>query len=489
MALHPDFPHSPHAILAPDLRWFPADEVLRDTTMDKLMPPLVADLRRKVKEFRDSGYVGASDTSRSLLNWWFKESHLLPGADGSMEHFEYYFAQREAIETIVYLYDVVGAKDKYDLMRFDNSGVVSTRMFDETWRRYVIKMATGSGKTKVMSLALAWSFYHKLYEPESELSRNFLVIAPNIIVLDRLYRDFQGLRIFFTDPVIPGNGFDGRNWQDDFQLTLHKQDEVRVTRQTGNIFLTNIHRVYSGEDIPPSFDDENTMDYFLGKRPTGATTDSSVDLGMIVRDIDELMVMNDEAHHIHDPRMAWFKSIEDIHNRLLQKGGSLSLQVDVTATPKHNNGAIFVQTVADYPLVEAISQNVVKHPVLPDAPSRSKLQERQSAKFTEKYADYLDLGVIEWRKADKEHRKLGKKAILFVMTDDTKNCDEVAEFLETRYPDLKDGVLTIHTKQNGEISEASSGRAKDELEKLRKQANEIDDPATPVQGNCLGPWC
>ena len=61
---------------------------------------------------------------------------------------------------------------------------------------------------------------------------------------------------------------------------------------------------------------------------------------MIVRDIDELMVLNDEAHHIHDSRLAWFKSIEDIHNRLLQKGGSLSLQVDVTATPKHNIGAI-----------------------------------------------------------------------------------------------------------------------------------------------------
>lgn len=481
MALHPDFPHSPHAILDPEFRWFPADEALRDTTMDKLMPPLVAELRRKVREFRDSGYAGASGTSRSLLNWWFKKTHLLPVAGNSMENFEYYFAQREAIETIVYLYDVVGAKDKYDLMRFDSSSLVSAGMFDETWRRYATKMATGSGKTKVMSLVLAWSFYHKLYESTSELSRNFLVIAPNIIVLDRLYRDFQGLRIFFTDPVIPKNGFDGRNWQDDFQLTLHKQDEVRVTRQTGNIFLTNIHRVYSSEDIPPSFDDENTMDYFLGKRPTGATTDSSVDLGMIVRDIDELMVLNDEAHHIHDPRMAWFQSIQDIHNRLLQKGGGLSLQVDVTATPKHNNGAIFVQTVADYPLVEAISQNVVKHPVLPDAPSRSKLQERQSAKFTEKYADYLDLGVMEWRKADEEHRKLGKKAILFVMTDDTRNCDEVAQYLENRYPELQGGVLKIHTKQNGEISEAASGKAKDELEKLRKQANEIDDPASPYK--------
>ena len=82
MALHPDFPDSPYAVLDPAIRWSPADEALREMTMDKLMPPLVAKLRRKVKEFRDSGYVGATDTSRSLLNWWFKEPHLLPQADG-----------------------------------------------------------------------------------------------------------------------------------------------------------------------------------------------------------------------------------------------------------------------------------------------------------------------------------------------------------------------------------------------------------------------
>ncbi|MBT7178202.1 MAG: DEAD/DEAH box helicase family protein [Nitrospina sp.] len=481
MALHKDFPDSPHAILDPGIRWFPADEALRETSMEKLMPPLVSQLRKKVKVFRDSGYVGAADTSKSLLNWWFNTPHLLPEAGGAMAEFQYYFAQREALETVIYLYDVVGVQDKYDLMRFDSSGVVSAGMFDETWRRFVVKMATGTGKTKVMSLVLAWSFYHKLYEPESDLARNFLVIAPNIIVLDRIYKDFQGLRIFFEDPVIPDNGVDGRNWRDDFQLTLHLQDEVRITRPVGNIFLTNIHRVYAGNDIPVSPDDEDTMDYFLGKRPTGATTDSKVDLGMIVRDIDELMVMNDEAHHIHDPRMAWFKSIEDIHNRLKQKGAALSLQVDTTATPKHNNGAIFVQTIADYPLVEAISQNVVKHPVLPDAPSRAKLAERQSAKFTEKYTDYIHLGVIEWRKAYAEHEKMGKKAILFVMTDDTRNCDDVAEYLEGNYPDLKDAVLVIHTKKNGEISESTSGKTKEELVKLREQANTIDDLDSPYK--------
>jgi type III restriction enzyme len=489
MALHPSFPESPYATLDPAIRWFPADEALRESSSEKLMPPLVPQLRKKVKEWRDSGYMGATDTSKSLLNYWFNTPHLLPQTDlsaghagGTMAEFQYYFAQREALETIIYLYDVVGVKDKYDLMRFDGSGAVSAGMFDETWRRFVVKMATGTGKTKVLSLVLAWSFYHKLYEPESQLARNFLVIAPNIIVLDRIYKDFQGLRIFLKDdPVLPDNGVDGRNWRDDFQLTLHVQDEVRITRPTGNIFLTNIHRVYAGDDIPASPDDEDTMDYFLGRRPSGATTDSKVDLGMIVRDIDELVVLNDEAHHIHDPRMAWFKSIEDIHNRLKQKGSALSLQVDVTATPKHNNGAIFVQTIADYPLVEAIKQNVVKHPVLPDAPSRAKLVERQSAKYTEKYTDYIHLGVIEWRKAYAEHQKMGKKAILFVMTDDTRNCDDVAEYLEGHYPDLKDAVLVIHTKSNGEISESTSGKSKEELDTLREQANAIDGQESPYK--------
>ena len=482
MALHPDFPASPFEILDPAVRWFPADETLRETGADKLMPPLVPELRKKVKEWRDSGYVGATETSKSLLTWWFETDHLMPQADGSISEFRYYFAQREALETIVYLYDVVGAKDKFDLMRFDSSGKVSASFFDETWRRYVIKMATGSGKTKVLSLVLAWSFFHKLYEEDSQLSRNFLVIAPNIIVLDRINKDFQGLRIFLKDdPTIPDNGIGGREWRDDFQLTLHLQDEVHVTHPTGNIFLTNIHRVHSGSDIQASADDVDSMDYFLGIRPTGATNDSKVDLGKIVRDIDELMVLNDEAHHIHDAGMAWFKSIEDIHNRLLQKGGALSMQVDVTATPKHTNGAIFVQTIADYPLVEAISQNVVKHPVLPDAASRAKLIEHQSSKFTEKYEDYLNLGVIEWRKSYEEHEKMGKKSILFVMTDDTRNCDEVSEFLQNRYSDLKGAVLAIHTKKNGEISESASGKDKEEMDLLREQANSIDSLESPYK--------
>jgi type III restriction enzyme len=477
MALHPDFPRSPYETLLPEVRWFPAAEELRGTAYEKLLPPLVAKVREAVKGWRDSGYAGASATSRALLEWWFETDQLVDHADGTQTQFQYYFAQREAVESVIWLYEVRGARDKFDLLRFDASGAVSSNMFDEDWPRFVIKMATGAGKTKVLSLLIAWCYFHKLYEAGSDLARNFLVIAPNIIVLDRLRADFDGLRIFFNDPVLPDNGFAGQNWRDDFQIALHIQDDVRIARPTGNIFLTNIHRVYLGEAPSPSLEDDDLRDYFLspfGEKPVGKTTDSNVDLGEIVREIDELAVFNDEAHHIHDSRLAWFKCIQDIHYQLIQKDLKLAIQIDVTATPRHDNGAIFVQTVSDYPLVEAIAQNVVKHPVLPDAASRAKLAEHKSPLITEKYADYLQLGVEEWRKSYAEHEVLGKKAVLFVMVDDTRNCDEVGAYLEKICPELEGAVLVIHTKANGEISEASSGKSKDELEALRKQSNEID---------------
>lgn len=484
MSLHPDFPTSPYAPLIPDQRWFPADEALRDTAYEKLLPPLVAKVREEVFAWRGIEYAGASTTSAALLRHWFESEHLVENADGSLSPFRYYFAQREAVETVIWLFEVRRARDKYDLLRFDASGAVSSGMFDEDWPRYVLKMATGAGKTKVLSLLIAWSFFHKLYETDSALSRNFLVIAPNIIVLDRLRADFDGLRIFFNDPILPGNGHEGRNWRDDFQLTLHIQDDVRVVRDTGNLFLTNIHRVFLGDVADPSLEDDDLRDYFLapfGPKPVGKTTDSKTDLGEIVREVEELAVFNDEAHHIHNPKMAWFKSIQDIHHKMLQKDRRLALQVDVTATPRHDNGAIFVQTVSDYPLVEAIHQNVVKHPVLPDAASRAKLQDRKSALFTEKYTDYLGLGIEEWKKSAAEHRQFGKKAVLFVMVDDTRNCDDVGAYLEKICPELQGGVLVIHTKNNGEISETASGKKKEELELLRKQSNEIDSWKSPYK--------
>jgi len=483
MPLNITFSTNPYDILSADDRWYPDSDQQKLFKAEKFrfLPPLVYKIRQEVAHWRENGYKGASKTSQALLHYWFSR-HDKRRKDRGEEfpsEFCYYFAQREAVESVIYLYEVKKVQDKYDLMKFDSTGLVSGAMFAEQWLRFVLKLATGAGKTKVISLIIAWSYFHKTYEEDSTLSRNILLIAPNIIVLDRLRNDFDGLRIFREDPIIPENGEYDRQWRSDFNMVLHIQDEVAVSRNTGNLFLTNIHRVYEGNDVIPSFEDIDTADYFLGKRGVSNTTDSVLDLTEILKDIDELIVINDEAHHVHDENMAWFKSIENIHNRLCQKDKKLSLQIDLTATPRHDNGSIFVQTICDYPLAEAIWQDVVKHPVMPDDASRAKLQEKQTIKYAERYSDYIQLGIEEWRKSYKINEQVGKKSIIFIMTDDTKACDDVARYLEDNYPDLRGKVLTIHTNKNGEISENDSKKNKEELDLLRKQANEIDSWENP----------
>ena len=467
----------PFKILSPHERWAPTQSQMDafQNAYEKLLPPLVYKIRLAVAKWRDENYAGASDTTKSLLNFWFNQEHLI-----GQTKFSFFFSQREAIESIVYLYEIANAKDKYELMKFDSSGRISTGMFDENWTRYVVKMATGAGKTKVMGLTLVWSYFHKLYEADSTLSKDFLVIAPNIIVLNRLRKDFDGLKMFFDEPFIPDNGFDDKDWKNDFQLTLHIQDDLKPITESGNIFLTNIHRVFFNEEPEQSF--ETT---FLGVKPKpDADTSKGLDLGKILRSdkIKNLVVLNDEAHHIHDSSLAWFKSIEDINNKLkLKTGNGISLQADYTATPRHNNGAIFVQTICDYPLVEAIKHNVVKSPVLPDEASRQKIQEKDSNDFVERYRDYIHLGYLEWEQ-QYEELKNHKTPILFIMTMNTKEADQAAAFLEANYPKMKNSVLTIHTNTSGEIKEsASSKKDKEELEKLRKAADDIDKDHSPYK--------
>ena len=470
--MHPNFSRDPHAILDPSVRWVPGEELFSEAGFATLLPPLVHRIRQGVKAWRDSKYSGATETTKALLRYWFETGHAIPTSDG-MASFQYYFAQREAVESAIWLYEVEHAHDPYTMLKYDASGRVSQQMFRQDWTRYVMKLATGSGKTKVMSLLIAWSYFNKRYEAENDLSTNFLLIAPNIIVLDRLRKDFDKLAIFFDDPVVPENGYEGQNWKDDFQLSLHIQDEIGAISETGNLFLSNIHRVFDS-NTKYTIEDDDTTNYFFGPRPTGKTNDSRMDLGIIVRDIPDLVVLNDEAHHIHDEELAWSKSLRDISNNLKLKGSKLSVQLDFTATPKHNDGGIFVETICDYPLVEAIAQGIVKTPVLPDEASRAKLTERQSSDYVERYRDYIHLGVLEWRKSYKELQQAGKKPILFVMTINTTDCDAVGKYLNDTYPDLADAVLVIHTKKNGEISESASGKSKEELDYLRKQSTEID---------------
>ena len=292
-------------------------------------------------------------------------------------------------------------------------------------------------------------------------------------------KDLEELKMLFKEPFIPMDGFKDRDWYLDFQFTYHFQDELKTLAEHGNVFLTNVHRIFLNDDKK----EEDDATQWLGIKPKpDADTSKGLDLGKILRGgtIKDLVILNDEAHHIHDPSLAWFKSIKDIHERLKKENGiGLSLQTDFTATPKNSAGGIFPQTVSDYPLVEAIKQGVVKTPVLPDDESRKKLIEKPSDDFIERYEDFLDLGYTEW---EKQFNNLSptKTPILFVMSADTKDAEKIAKYLDMK-PLLKDKVLTIHTNNNGELKEGTTKKDKEELKKLRKAANDIDSEKSPYR--------
>jgi len=182
--------------------------------------PIAQNIRRFVKYWRGSDYPGASDTTRELLHHWFDEEHILQKGSGEGEGeveqypFRYYFCQREAIESFIYLYEVRGIKSLSSLTaEFFNDDAYDAALGvnpkDDCWPKYAFKMATGSGKTKVMSLAIVWSYFHSLYEDGSPLARDFLIIAPNITVFERLKEDFGDGKVFDSDPLIPA-GLEGR---------------------------------------------------------------------------------------------------------------------------------------------------------------------------------------------------------------------------------------------------------------------------------------
>ena len=163
MPLGAGFPLSPYEVIRPEDRWYPGSAELDEQSVSSLIPPLVADIRSGVAQWRDAGYPNISATSSALLRHWFGAANQLNSAAPGSADFQYYFAQREAVETVIWLYEAEKARDPYSLLRYDGSGAVSAGMFAEHWTRYVCKLATGSGKTKVLALLIAWSYFHKRY--------------------------------------------------------------------------------------------------------------------------------------------------------------------------------------------------------------------------------------------------------------------------------------------------------------------------------------
>ncbi|MCC7352931.1 MAG: DEAD/DEAH box helicase family protein [Anaerolineae bacterium] len=423
--------------------------------------PCVPAIKEAVKDWRAANYKGVTPTTRVLLNHWFKTDHRL--ANGRA--FRYFDAQRVAIETLIYLYEVAGVRRHKDLVEKYAGTNKDLRLLQyDDFARYCIKMATGSGKTKVMALAIAWQYLNAVSEGRDDYAKTFLLLAPNVIVFERLRKDFANGKIFRTDPIIP------RElrifW--DFDCYL-RRDPERAT-SLGALYVTNIQQFYERANGSDS-DEPDEMTAVLGSKPLAQSMEVEDFSQRIAARGGPVMVINDEAHHTHDEESEWNKVIRRLH-AAANGSGLLNAQLDFSATPRYSKGSLFTWTVYDYPLKQAIIDHIVKQPIKGIA---TGIQEAKSTVASTRYRAYLAAGVERWREYREQLAPLKKKPILFVMMNDTNDADDVGDYLQRKYPSEFGGekLLVIHTNRSGEV-------AKNDLDKARQAAREVDRAENPV---------
>lgn len=464
---------------------------------------LANNIRSEVDAWRASGYAepkGISATSRTLLTFWFGQGHLLNG-----ELFYFRFAQREAIETTIYLYEVKGIRDNAllaetymeqlasstdlfltpdEIIQTAKSKRVLIRNVPESGKqahqdlppegltRYCAKAATGSGKTFVMAFLTVWSYFHKKFEDHSPLSATMLVIAPNVIVYERLKSDFENGAVFYQFPFIPDE------WKYDWQMSfIMREDQVKSSTD-GTFYLTNIHQIY--ESRANTEQDLGPVGALLGLKPKKDSTASWLEsLFDRIKHHDDLLVINDEAHHVHDDELAWYKSILAFHENLVQrKKTGLSLLFDLTATPKDQNGTFFPWIISDYPLAQAIEDKIVKTPLIVHQSDKHSPDNKQISDAFNAYNEWIQIALKRYDEHwNCYYKNLGQKPVLFIMAEDTTQANQVAEGISKIAGfNKKDEVLVIHTKNNGDLLNDPK-----KLDELREQARLIDDPKSRVK--------
>jgi type III restriction enzyme len=420
--------------------------------------PCVPAIRLAVEKWRSGGYDGTSGSTRLLLNHWFRRDHVLENG----RPFAFHNAQREAIETLIFLYEVARVRRLKTLVEKYSSRSGAIRLLQhDVFARHCVKMATGSGKTKVMALAVAWHYFNSVVEKNPDFARTSLVIAPNVIVFERLRSDFELGRIFRMDPLIPPEL--ANEWE--FDCYVRGQAEHGLSR--GSLFLTNIQQLY--EKTESSANDENPIEGILGKRPPANLLQFQSLVELILRREGPLLLLNDEAHHTHDEESEWNGVIRRLDASVR---GGVAAQLDFSATPRYGEGGLFTWTVFDYPLRQAISDGIVKRPV---KGITREVGEGKSTIASRRYAAYLTAGVERWKEYRSQLARLGKKPVLFVMLTNTTEADEVGDYLRSRYPSEFGGkqLQVIHTDRDGEVS-------KSDLEAARQTVREVDDPENPV---------
>ena len=323
---------------------------------------LINDVRRDVAKWRRGGeYAGVTPITRKLLQYW---------ADPDREN-RVIFAQREAAETAIFLTEVAGRTHGYADWRkrlepqndLHNAGLP----------RVALKMATGSGKTVVMAMLIAWQTLNKVQSPrDARFTNRFLIVAPGITIRDRL-------RVLLPE--------DAENYYDLRDLI---PADLKGGLEHARIVITNYHAFQLKDAKEIKGVARNTRLLLKGDRkadPFKETPQAMV--SRVLRDLgadkQQIVVLNDEAHHCYMDRplpagekaakeqeaaneeaRVWFKGLQAVAKHV-----GVKQIFDLSATPfylagsGYNEGYIFPWTVSDFSLMDAIESGIVKVPRTP----------------------------------------------------------------------------------------------------------------------------
>ena len=488
---------------------------------------LARTLTDKVNESWKNGEMMAKVTpvTRDLLTFWFTEPHT------ETRYANFHEGQRQAILNTIYLHEIIGVKavkDIYENIEYELLPEIDMAEFKKAKYdipKYAIKMATGTGKTWVMHALLIWQYLNAKYEdaPSGRYSKNFLLVAPGLIVYERLLdaylgkenaegeRDFDTSDVYqFRDIFVPPS------YREDVfgfvQNAVARKQEIG-TKVTGDglIAIANWHLFMTDDEemaeSTSALDDPSSVvkDVFPVRPGTsGGNALDSLDAQYLsgremeyLAGLPDLMVMNDEAHHIHENKsygevkeVEWQKSL----NVIAKDKGSRFIQIDFSATPYDVTGSgqnrvkhYFPHIIVDFDLKTAIRRGLVKTIAIDKRKELVDLPLEYNAirenglvvGLSDGQKMMLRAGLNKLRILEKHFIDFTKDASgvsnkhpkMLVMSEDTTVTPKIEEFLKGEGLSEED-IMRVDSNRKGEVPE-------DEWKEIKQRLFNVDKHDTP----------
>lgn len=466
-------------------------------------------------------------TTASLLNYWFGEGFCNERVRNFHE------GQRQAILNIIYLHEVMGENCVMDAYQgiipelMDRADLAQLAKPKYQMPKYAVKMATGTGKTWVMHALIIWQMLNARHEDveSGRFTQKFLIVAPGLIVYDRLldafcgrkkrdeeYRDPQTNDYYMNQEVFIPERYRDEVFSFIQNNVVTKEDGIgRKTTGEGLIALTNWHlfeNQMEEKEQDEDVDDSSTVtpaEIISDLLPIRPGKSAGNDLGMLDRralggteleylaGLKDLMVINDEAHHIHEIKrngeteeVEWQRGL----NAISATKGTRFIQVDFSATPFDTKGTgekqvklFFPHIIVDFDLPMAMKQGLVKLLLLDRRQELTDLEnldynaERDEqgkvVGLSEGQRMMLRAGLTKLNKLEEEFLKndASKNPKMLIVCQDTTVSPFVEEFLKSEGLEEED-IVTIDSNKQGEVKD-------EEWQEIKKKLFDIDRYKSP----------